>query len=266
MKTSNKLLLGFLILSFLLTVTFIVGARMSMTQMKSVDELALSEDGNIKILEEERTLDVTEFSGIRVEGPFHIRLVKSNATLFSIKASEVMMPHIKSEVSRNTLTLSIDTEGNWATMASIEIPYQEISELSMSRSGRIDSSEPLVQEELTVSMSGGAHFTAPLEVEELSINMHGSSRAMLNGKAARLEAALHGGSRLEAEHLEVQKAKVDCFGSARAKVWPMERLNAEAHGGSVISYRGTSAEITKSSFGSSSVRKLEDSDIKPLEP
>ena len=97
MKTSNKLLLGFLIVILIGITTFISVARYH------IDTNSIEGNGKAKIHNQE----IKGFNKINIQGRFTVHLIQGTNTHLEIRASENLIPIVSAVVENQELVIKL---------------------------------------------------------------------------------------------------------------------------------------------------------------
>ena len=120
--------------------------------------------------------------------------------------------------------------------------------LDLSGASRL-TAETLLVEDLTIEQSGASHINAVLSVDQLEVDNSGASQLTLNslnqkcGHRATIEVS--GASHVNLDKYSFKKVAVDASGASHVKVFPIQKLKAEASGASSIRYVDASKELRK---------------------
>jgi hypothetical protein len=175
--------------------------------------------GNGAIVEQPRATG--DFSGVRVGHGFHANVIIGPETSVKIRGDENLLDDISLEV-RSHGVLTVDPDFSWG----------------------FSPSEPILLTIMTptlrlVDTSGGVRATVSgLQDGDFTLEASGGSRVVLFGFTPQLDMEASGGSQVQALGLTAESATIDASGGSKASVAVIERVLAEASGGSTIVVHG----------------------------
>ena len=255
MKTIKTLLLTFIVLTTILTSSCVTSTRTSaQTATKELNGVSFQK------------LNICSF--------FTVKFTQAKQYKVKVTVSERFEPYLISKVENGELVIAIDSRGRRLNVDEDDTALVEISapsfrdiELSgavtmtlegswkledvsfdLSGASRL-TAETLIVEDLTIEQSGASQINAVLSVDQLEVENSGASQLTLKslnqecGHRATIEVS--GASQVNLGKYPFKKVAVGASGASHAKVFPMQRLKAEASGASSIRYVDASKELRK---------------------
>jgi hypothetical protein len=191
--------------------------------------------GNKQMVTENR--HTSTFSHIRVIG-LNAILENSNSSSLQITAESNITEFVKSEVSGDTLLLSINAPFALREIAvpSVKIPFQNIKSISGSVSNILLNS-PVNSDSLLVRLQINSSIVGELNSKNLHLKLL-NSKATLSGSASKTTAWLRTLSDFNGSSLSVQKMDIRAKTLSTAKVNVSESINATLLADSKISNSG----------------------------
>jgi hypothetical protein len=181
------------------------------------------------------TRNVSGFKKIKAENALNVEVSVQKDFALTVEADDNLLEHIKTEVSGDTLTISIKDGISPKTKLNVKVSLPELKDLDISGAS-------------TANVSG-------VKTDSLKLNASGASKIKIDGEAKSLEAIASGASGIDAENLKVENAKANASGASSVTVSPTGELDADASGASSVIYTGDPKNIKQNSSGASSVKK-----------
>jgi hypothetical protein len=206
----------------------------------------------------ERTLSVTSFDRIRVDGPFKVTLTTGVAPFARVTGSSSAIDRVSVDVQGRTLVVrpSLSSWGGYPGEATgpaeIVLGTHDLSQAWLNGAGSlsIDRVRGLT---FGFDLQGsGSVAIANMDVDQLRVGLNGAGSATLAGKAPKLTAIVRGVSSLDASALQVKDAAIGAEGPAQVKASVTGTLKLDARGTSTIDIAGTPA-CTVTAQGSATV-------------
>lgn len=228
MKTSNKILLGALILVVLLMT---VSAAFLKT---NVFGDVIKGDGDVR--QENRPVEA--FDRIDIGGNFQVYFTQEGPSKLMVSADNNLMEYILSEVVDGELRV-YSTNRLQSRNIQLDINSSDIRQIKATAGARIFGRNAITTPQLTLLGSAGAQLELEAMVEQLIVNLSAGSRATLSGAADEAEYEASAGSRVSAYDLEARSVRAKGSAGSTLEVHATESLSAEGSAGSGIYYAGT---------------------------
>ncbi|WP_406843644.1 head GIN domain-containing protein [Flavobacterium soyae] len=213
--------------------------------------------GNGKVVTETRTTG--DYDGIKISGFFDVNLVAGKEGKITIKGEENLLSSIKVEVKDNTLKIYVESFKNIRPSSGkdieITVPFEKISEVSLSGSGNIQSKDVIKNDKLSAKLSGSGNFNLAIDSNEFELNLSGSGNVHLKGTADNFITKLSGSGDIDAGSLKSKNVDVNVSGSGNSKVTCNEKLTARVSGSGNIKYAGNPEKRDVKVSGSGNITK-----------
>jgi ABC-type Na+ efflux pump permease subunit len=213
--------------------------------------------GNGKVVSETRT--TSEYDAIKISGSFDVDLVAGKEGKISVKGEENILSAIVVEVEDNTLKIYVKKNTNihssMGKKVQVTVPFEKISELSLSGSGDITSKDSIKNEKFTAKLSGSGNFNLAIDSNALELNLSGSGNVHLKGTADNFTTKLSGSGDIDAANLKSKNVDVNVSGSGNSKVNCNESLTARVSGSGDIKYSGNPEKRDVKVSGSGNISK-----------
>lgn len=213
--------------------------------------------GNGHVVSETRK--TSDYDAIKATGFFDIDLVAGNEGNITIKGEENILAAIVIEVEDNTLKIYTKKNFNISPSAGkkveITVPFEKISELTMSGSGDVTSKNPIKNDKFVAKLSGSGDVDLYVLTNSFEFNLSGSGDVKLKGSSDNLAVKLSGSGDIQAGDLKAKNADVSISGSGDVKINCNESLTARVSGSGDILYAGNPEKRDVKVSGSGSISK-----------
>jgi len=214
-------------------------------------------DGNGNVVTETRT--TSEYDAIKISGFFDVDLVAGKEGKITIKGEQNIIAAIIVEVTDNDLKIYAKKGTNLrpskGQKVEITVPFQKISELSLSGSGDIVTKSSIKNDKFSTKLSGSGDIDLDITANEFDLSLSGSGDVKLKGSSDNLVIKLSGSGDVEAASLKSKNANITVSGSGDVKVNCNESLTARVIGSGDIKYTGNPEKRDVKVSGSGSISK-----------
>jgi hypothetical protein len=213
--------------------------------------------GDGKIVTEKRT--TASYNEIKISGFFDVDLIAGNEGSILLEGEQNLLPFIKVEVENNAL--KIYTANDRSLICSkgksirVIIPFEIISQLSLSGSGDIKTKSPIKSDKFVVKLSGSGDINLNITALEVELNLSGSGDVVLVGSAENFISKTSGSGDVNAASLKSKNADISISGSGDYKVYCTESLKARVSGSGDIIYFGEPKKTDNKASGSGEISK-----------
>ncbi len=229
MKTSNKLLLGFLIL-IIATVAVLLGVARYYVGAGRIDSSGQK-------ISENRT--VGSFTGVDVKGNIKVILTQSESPNVKITADKNFLSEITTEVKENVLHISVSNNISRREKIEAHISTNTISSLSVAAGARLESADAIQGNELILECSSGASTVLTLNYRKIEGESSSGAEIKLKGTAGSVVLDASSGAMIDAENLVAQVGDLSGSSGALIKVNIASELSADITSGASIRYAGS---------------------------
>jgi len=191
-----------------------------------------------------RNFGIENFTKIRVDGPFKVRLTTGVPPFARATGSPSALDGVAVDVRGDTLVVhnNLDTwggdGGTNAGPVEISIGTHDLSAAWLNGSGAL-SIDKVKGLSFSLSVQGsGAGDIGQVDVDQLSVAVIGTASASLAGKAAKLTAAARGISTLQAGGLATKDATLGADGSVTVEVEVDNAVAVSASGPATLRFSG----------------------------
>lgn len=213
--------------------------------------------GNGSVITETRT--TTDYDAIKVSGSYDVDLVAGKEGKITLKGEENLLAAIKVVVEDNVL--KIYTEKGFSIRPSlgkkiqVTIPFEKISELTLSGSGNIQTKNPIKNDKFMAKLSGSGNFNLDVDSNALELSLSGSGNVRLKGNADSFTTKLSGSGDIDSVELKSKNVDVNVSGSGNSRINCNESLTARVSGSGNIKYTGNPEKRDVKVSGSGNISK-----------
>lgn len=199
----------------------------------------------------ERTLSVTSFDKVRVDGPYKVRLTTGVSPFARVSGSPAAIDAVSVDQQGRTLIVR-GNPSSWGGNpgqprgpVEISVGTQDLSAAFVNGPGAlsVDKIKGL-SFELSVQGSGSAAI-ADARVDQMKIAVSGVGTVNISGTAPKMTALVRGTSALDASGLSVKDVTVGAEGPAQVRVTASNSAKIDARGVSSVEVAGGAACTVK---------------------
>lgn len=203
---------------------------------------------------DERTYSIVDFDRLEIGSAMIITVEHGDFFSVHVKGDRRNLRDLEVFKDGNTLVARFDEQGNRShdTYITITMPSLRSANFSGASSSKV-SGFTMDDEDFGLYLSGASVSQLSGDFKEMNLVISGASTLTLTGAGNQAEVELSGASNLNAFDYDVEVARINASGASHAKVSVNSVLDAEASGGSVITYRGNPTISSNTSGGSSVV-------------
>ncbi|WET02627.1 head GIN domain-containing protein [Flavobacterium sp. YJ01] len=214
-------------------------------------------NGNGKVVSETRT--TSAYDAIKISGFFDVDLVAGKEGKITISGEQNIISAIVVEVVENTLKIyakkGMNLRPSTGNKVEIVVPFEKISELSLSGSGDITAESPIKNDKFTAKLSGSGDIDLNVISNSFDLSLSGSGDIKLKGNSDNISIKLSGSGDIEAYNLKSKIANINVSGSGDVAVNCSESLTARVSGSGDVKYTGNPQKRDAKVTGSGSISK-----------
>jgi len=204
-----------------------------------------------------RNFGITDFTKIRVSGPYKVTLATGVAPFARASGSSAALDRVLVEVRGDTIV--VQSNPSWggypgADPGPVEVTLgtHDLTDAWLNGSGSLSIDRVSA---LTFGMSvqgSGIADIGQADVDQLSVSVMGTGSVTLGGRAAKVTAVIRGASQLDAANLAVKDATLGAEGTAKISASVSNSATIDATGPATVQLQGNPACTVRAS-GSASV-------------
>ena len=203
-------------------------------------------------LADERTLSVTTFDKVRVDGPYKVKVTTGVSPFAKVSGSAAAIDGVKVDQQGSTLIIRTNSS-SWGgsypgqspgpVEVTVGTPSLSTAWVNGSGSLAVDRIKGL---SFNLSVQGsGAAAIGDTDVDQLSVGIAGSGSISIAGKAPKLTAIVRGTSSLDASALAVRDVTVGAEGPAQVRINASGTAKVDARGVASVDIAGGAACTVK---------------------
>jgi len=212
-------------------------------------------EGNGQI--ETITRTTSDYDGIKCSGSFEYILVKGTEGKITIQGEANLLEYITTEVHNGVLSISTENNVNISPSRNkdivVTIPFETISQVSLSGSGDLRNTDSITSKTLEVSLAGSGDVLLDINTSLADGSVTGSGDLTLRGTTENLEVGVTGSDDFHGFDLKTENVDVFVTGSGDAGVNCESNLKARVTGSGDIEYRGHPKNTDTKVTGSGSI-------------
>lgn len=197
------------------------------------------------------------FDAVSVSGDVNVRLVKSDSPSAEITTEGMDEDDVTIYIKNETLRIQL-IEG-WfddAEEVDITVYYEQLRYIKATAGARVEADEVLQGEQFKLRAASGALLAAEVDVQSLEVSVSEGAELTVKGQAEKQEANVSTGGQYHGLDLNCQETTVTVHTGGEAFVVANERLDANAHTGGSIHYKGDPAYKSTRSLISGGIRSI----------
>lgn len=202
-----------------------------------------------------KTVSTANYDEIKLVGSMDVHLVSGNEGTISVTTDDNLHEYVKIEVKGTELI--IKTEKNYYLKTKngihVTVPFKDLSEISLTGSGDIDTKDAIKAEMLEVNITGSGDVKLMIDATTVEAQVTGSGDITLEGKTENLKVTVTGSGDFRGFDLESNNTEVKVNGSGDARVVANQSLNARVSGSGDITYKGNPERSDTKTSGSGDI-------------
>lgn len=183
--------------------------------------------------------DLSDFSELSFESEDHIMVEVTHGKEYSFKVSKDVLPS-SIEIDRENQGLSVEIEDfnhSGTSGPHIIVTMPELTALDFTGAGYVVV-RGFTQRRFDLGLTGATEGECHGQFEYFGCEVQGASILKAEGTATQFRAEVKGASKLKAFDLIAETVNLDVTGASSAQVFAGRRLFVDAHGKTVVKYKG----------------------------
>lgn len=208
-------------------------------------------DGNVTT----KTMSTADYDEIKVVGSMDVHFEKGIEGNISVTTDSNLHDYIVIEVKGEELVIKTKKGYHLKTKKGIHVtvPFQDISEVSLTGSGDVDTKDTIKATEFEISVTGSGDITLSVEANSIETNITGSGDVVLKGATNSLAVTVTGSGDFKGFDLQSNNTEARVSGSGDIKVVAKESINARVSGSGDIVYKGNPERKDTKTSGSGDI-------------
>lgn len=216
---------------------------------------------NIHKIIKSASQEIRNFNGIASGGPINVVVKMGNTESIKFEGDEEAIATLITEVKGNVLI--IRPQISWMSWEkkyegkkiTAYVTAKELSNITMSGSGKIVVNGALKNNEISINISGSGNIKVNSDSEKLNARMSGSGTLDITGDAKTANIAISGSAKFDGKGFNVEDLSAKISGSGAIYIHANENINAIISGSGNIRYSGN-PQIEKTVLGSGTIKKM----------
>lgn len=201
------------------------------------------------------TRKISEFSSISVGEAIKLTLIPSNINEALIKAENIDLNDINTNVSGGKLKIELDGNSYKSINVEIELKYKAINSLSVSSAATVSTKGTLKSLQLDIKVSSAGDANLEVDAGELDIDISSSGDLNLEGRATSQRVEVSSAGSYDGYDLMSESAYVRASSAGSARVNVSKEIDAKASSGGGVKYKGNPDKVYVSSSSGGDVHK-----------
>jgi len=202
-----------------------------------------------------KTVNTGNYDAVNVVGSMDVHLERGSEGSISVKTDDNLHEYIKIEVNGDELVIKTEKNVYLKTKKGIHVtvPFKDISEVSLTGSGDIDTKDPIDTQNLEVNLTGSGDIVLAANTGAIEASVTGSGDMELSGKTVSLEVGVTGSGDFHGFNLQADDTDAWVSGSGDVKVVANKNLKARVSGSGDIVYKGSPDKSDTKTSGSGDI-------------
>lgn len=251
MKTSNKLILGYVAFILMGTMAFMFYyGHFSLSKLKSING-----SGNVI----ERTFAFSGFKAIDIKSNLTVKL-ENGPYAITLRCDDNLLDLVQMEQHGEVLKIWNKKGQVFAPSRPIELVIRmpQLNGIQTFGQTTITSTTAFAGDQLDIRMVGASEMTLDVDYEKVEIDLNGAAKLELNGNAKYMNLNGTGAVQFNGESMHSDQVEVILTGASSATINAQTKLDAEANDASSIRYTGNPEKLKTKTSGASSIKPERD--------
>lgn len=208
-----------------------------------------------------KNMAVNNFSKVSVSSGIDLYLSQGSTEGAKVVGDKELVEKLVLQKEGNQLTIKFKENTSWSGLfrnrqgIKVYLTFKNLDELSASGGSDVYAQNAIKANRFSLAGSGGSDIDMNIVCKDISIRASGGSDVDIKGSATNMNLDISGGSDVDAEAFSVDYAKVNASGGSDAEVHVNKALEADASGGSDVTFSGDASYKKTSSSKSGSVKR-----------
>ncbi len=205
----------------------------------------------------QKSWSLDPFDGITVAGNFEVNLVRGDEERIVVEVRNAPQDEISIKVVRGELRIQLLNSLLYKNYdARITVYYQTLRSIRAQAGAKVRAQETLQGDQLELRASSGAQVELNLQVQAVEATAAEGGTLRLSGSTHSQRGSAVSGGQYEAFDLESQRTYARASLGGRIRVTALKMLEAGAHTGGVVEYKGDPAENNVRHLITGDIRKV----------
>lgn len=205
-----------------------------------------------------KTVSTGDYDTVKVVGSMDVHLEAGNEGNITIETDSNILESVVIEEQNGTLKIKMKKGVSYKSKHGVHVtvPFESLSEVSLTGSGDVDSKDALKGSNLKVNVTGSGDVVLPVAMSNVEATITGSGDVGLSGETQNLEVKVTGSGDFSGSKLTSQNTEVSVSGSGDARVVAKDNLVARVYGSGDIEYSGNPNKRDTKTSGSGDITNV----------
>ncbi len=202
-----------------------------------------------------KTVNTGNYDAVKGVGSMDVHLEKGSEGNIRVVTDENLQEYIIVEVKDNALVVKTKKNYYLKTKKGIHVyvPFDDISKVSLTGSGDIDTKDTIDAPNLDISITGSGDVNLDVNSGMLEARVTGSGDMVLTGKTNDLDISISGSGDFSGFGLDSNNTEARVSGSGDARVVANKSIKARVNGSGDITYKGNPERSDTKTSGSGDI-------------
>jgi len=192
-----------------------------------------------------KTLDVENFSALKIRGPYVVVYKKGQKASVTAEMHEKHIEYLQVSVKGNVLyvdyTKQFVSMSGFGDFPKLYITSPNLEEASFEGAVKTTDWDTINADNFSLHAEGAVSISMHLVVVNLTIKAEGAAKFDLSGNASDVDITLEGAVKVNAKDLLTKRSKIHLEGAGSAKIACSEHLDVHLEGIGFVKYYGSPA-------------------------
>jgi Putative auto-transporter adhesin, head GIN domain len=206
------------------------------------------------------TRSLSSFDRVHLSCSVEVVVVKGDSFSIRLEGERNIIEVLETDVKGGELNIHYPLFKDFRATKPLRclVTTNDVSEISNSGSGRIQSEDRFKSAALSIHNSGSGRIEWKLAADKVHIGTSGSGHIQLKGQAKELECNVSGSGRVEAGDLEIRdRSDIHISGSGSCTVTTNGVIQGRISGSGGIYYKGNPGNVDVTHSGSGRAHKID---------
>jgi len=202
-----------------------------------------------------KTVNTGSYDAIKGIGSMDVHLKRGSEGTITVKTDDNLQEYIVVEVENNTLKIRTKKNTYLKTKKGIHVyvPFEDISGVSLTGSGDINTEDPIESDNLEIKVTGSGDVELEVAANTVDATVTGSGDIVVTGRTTNLDVKVTGSGDFDGDGLRSENTDAAVSGSGDASVYASKFLKARVNGSGDIKYDGNPEKRDTKVSGSGSI-------------
>ena len=194
----------------------------------------------IQTTQAQKIINLESFQKILIKGNLEVKLIQGDQPSLRIERGEDH--RVSYEFQNGQLIIKHSELFKYKSYRDfpiqVELTYSELNKIDVRAGAKVRANESIAGIRLDIHLGSGAQLKADIQTEKVDVDVAEGAVADLTGRVKRFTGIAASGGRMEAFDVDSEDTRVRANTGGVVEVTAFKSLDAQAHTGGEISYRG----------------------------